>query len=138
MDQTEPIDESYSKPGFDGRLHYYKLVGNYMINIAITQNMHDYHGWLDNINGLFDMVSPFIKQPADIRLKILRCGKHINSLSNCCLIKSNQVVLNKHIETELHDLTQTIYKSAKHMLLPISEDSNNEFDEDDFFEGSDL
>jgi len=137
MENIEPND-SYSKPGFDGRLHYYKLVGSYMYAIAQHQAIHDYKGWLDNINGLFDLVTPFIPDNNKLDEEITKCEKIIDNLGNGCINRSNQLIINRHIEQQLHNLTKSLYKSAKHMLLPISSKTEGTFSEADFLEGSDL
>ena len=138
----EKLDEldNFSKPGFDGRQQYYKLVGNYMIAIAMYQSIHDYNSWLDNIHGLFDMVIPFIRNEdaKKIEKKIQECRKLIDNLNQSCMNKTNQALLNRHIELQLHDLTQTLYKCSKHMLLPFSEDHGTDLSEEAFFSGSDL
>lgn len=139
---TEPTapfdDESFSKPGFDGRLQYYKVVGGFMKGIAESSIMNDYDRWFNLLNCLFDMVSPFIKKPDDLAKDIAVVEKKVYGYLGSCSNKNNQHVLNRAIESELHVLTRKIYGAAKHMLLPIQEDEDKEYSSEEFFRGSDM
>ena len=59
--KPEPIDNSYSKPGYDGRLKYYEHLKSYWDAIAKTSFSDDYAGWKKLLRGYFARTKAFIK-----------------------------------------------------------------------------
>lgn len=133
----EAAEDQYSKPGFDGRLHYYKIVGGFMRGIAQASIDNNYDVWFNLLNCMFDLVSPFIRDSKEIETLLTTVENKVYN-SNNCSNQSNQNVLNRNLERELHKVTRKLYQSAKHMLLPISDETNTEYSSEEFFRGSDL
>lgn len=121
--------ESVRKPGYDGRLKYYDLVGDYMEAIAACQNSGNLEGWRTNLRGLLSMTRPYMKTTDATEVLSL-----LQNSAGWSVI-TNPAFRGKAIET-LHDATDKLYEGAKHMMLPASlDDEDNDWDEDEVISG---
>jgi hypothetical protein len=132
-------NERYTKPGFDARIHYYDIVKAYMINIVYTTVSGDYPKWMLLIRSLYNLICPYIKTPEALKKKIMDTQRRVDQWTIFkCTNRANQMVADSYIENKLQELTEELYTSAKHMLLPIKSDEITEYDTREFIEGSDL
>lgn len=138
IDDNTNNDESFDKPGYDGRLQYYKIIGGFMKGISESSLSNNYDAWFNLIHCMFDMVCPFIRKPDELKKEIEKVEKIVYSNSSTSTNHSNQYILNRNVEKKLHELTGKLYTAAKHMLLPIQEETDTEYSTEEFFRGSDL
>ena len=131
---------SFSKPGFDGRLQYYEVLKKYMMGIATASLESDYLAWLRLLNGLFALVKAFVpNQGKDIKNKLISVKSNFANYNSGVMNDNiNRSLVLSTLDDELQEITECLFVSAKHMFLPTSEDGEDEFDMKDFMQGSDL
>ena len=131
------MEEKYTKPGFDARIHYYEVLKKYMLNLSIAPLQGDTIDWLQLVNGFFGLVQPYIK-PTDAKKTKEELNKiklQIN-LMQTMTVNQNKSTVDNYIRNALQECINNLYKHAKHMLLPIKDEDNDEWSEEDFKRGS--
>jgi len=137
-DDEEP--KIYTKPGYDGRLEYFKVLKDYMINIANAQFMGDFAAWLRLLRGMFALVQPYIN-PVDatkINAMITTIRQQYTTINSDTIHGCNKKVINGFLDNKLQTLMELLYTSSKHLLLPTQPVDDDEYDFDSFAKGSDL
>jgi len=142
MEEEVPENKGYTKPGFDGRLHYYKIIAWYIGEISSASFDGRYSQWHRYLRGLLSLVKPFIKpddgKTLEADLKVIR-EELLPYDNNVGMTKDNKINISTTIDGRLQKVTDDLYCSAKHMLLPTKDDGeNDEYDSEEFFRGSDL
>lgn len=130
--------DSFSKPTYDGRLHYYNQLSKWVEAISLSCNNEDYYNWFMNLRGYYVLIKPFIrtKDITDVDKKIKKIHNKLIILSSTQqnLSLSSKLGLSK----DLFDLNENLYKYSRHLLLPITDEEESDYDEDGFMRGSDL
>lgn len=133
-------DERTTKPGFDARKHFYELMSKYLNNIAIAQYSRDVEGWATLIQGILSLVRPYVKsddcKAIDNRLKVIISNRELLRRSPLLRISSNRSIIDSNHLAELQQITDNLYLTAKHLMLPTKGDDETEFDEKTFKGGS--
>lgn len=137
----EDEEERFTKPGFDARKQYNEVLKQYILRIAEAQLTTDLNLWLTLLDGLFSIVQPFI-DPAkakeiDAKLNNIRIEMNNWAYQRVQGEASNAVV-HGYKTNLLSEATKLMYMHARHILLPVSDERMNDFDDDEFLRGSDL
>ena len=131
--------EKFTKPGFDGRLAYFKLVEDYLTDIRLAAYSNKTRDWFETLLNFTTFVTPFIKPGDSDKLE-----KQITKIDNMFInaanfgSKTNQVVVNYNISKEIRQLNNDLFKFAKHILLPIKDESDDNFNMEKWMKESDL
>lgn len=136
MDDLENENKGFSKPSFDGRLEYYKVMKQYMMNIAQASSMGDFVMWYRMLNGMFAIVKGFIRpvDAVDVRKKLDSIKRNINMLNSSTLRPTKNIMFS--IDFSLQSITEDLYVASKHLLLPVDLEEMTDISEDDFLGGS--
>lgn len=130
--------EDFTKPGFDARMEYYKVVREYMVNIAKAQYESNISGWIRLLLGLFALVKGYLKPDDAKKIKEELRSVSIKLDNTKRSYSASNAVVMINVDRQLQNLTEDIYSAAKHMLLPIKDNEDDTFDEDAFTKGSDI
>lgn len=123
--------EQFRKVSFDARQHFYKVMEIYMRDVGQAQVKSDFTLWYRLEMGLISLVNPFIKKKdrEEILEKCEVIKNYLNKRNSPDARKiSNPSLLNQKIDSLLIELHFKVYDAAKHMLLPLSEVEEDEFD----------
>ena len=136
-EQYKMKEEKYTKPGFDARIHYYEVLKKYMLNLSIAPLAGDTIDWFQLANGFFGLVQPYIKpsDATDTKNELDKIKKQINQMQ-VIRVNNNRSIIDNIIRNDLQDCVNNLYKRAKHMLLPIKEEDNDEWSDEEFTRGS--
>lgn len=131
-------EEQFRKVSFDARIHYYKVVEEYMKSIAKTQAESSLEEWFRLIVGLASIIKPFIqiKDKQQIETSIDELRKKIRMRGGNSPYMKGRKVIEYVIDVELQKLTDQVYQASKHMLLPFGETEDEEFDVEAFMKRS--
>lgn len=109
------------KPGFDGRLEYFKSMSVYMQTFALYKISDNIPGMFNALEGMFILAAPYIKKKyvdeIDKELETIR--NHL-SIDN---IHAKDIAARK-----LKAVAMKVYDYGKHILLPQSMDDSIEVD----------
>jgi hypothetical protein len=127
-------DDKASAPGYDGRQSFYKLVGIIIDNSYIAMRSHDYNAWFRELRMIFNMFDAWISTNGRKEIKVImdKVKGNLNILSNNNSTSEMGIVY-VLIEDQLFDLQNTLIKNTKHMWLPSSEGSSDNFDVTEIF-----
>lgn len=130
-------EEKYTKPGFDARIPYYEVLKKYMLNLSMAPLAGDTLDWFQLANGFFGLVQPYIK-PSDAKLTKAELEKIKLQINQMQVLKTNnnKSIVDNIIRNGLQDCVSNLYKRSKHMLLPIKDEGNDEWSDEDFKRGS--
>lgn len=121
--------ESITKPTYDARLEYYRVMRHYMENVAGALQSMNFLLAVTNLRSLLSMVAPYMKASEVKQAKTLLTRARAWAKSK----KSSAV---DYTEELLHEASDTIYSSsAKQLFLPQAEVEDDEFDEKSLLEG---
>lgn len=128
--EEQQNNDSFIKPSFDGRQHFYKLLNKYQETLGFARHYDDFVTMEQSLRNFLIMVSPYIKHSKEIKaeldnIKKFLLPKFINKFRN-------------HISNKLDDITMNLFKESKYMMLPFKEEETGEFDWDEFERESDL
>ena len=132
MNNIAEVKDSIIKPSFDGRQHFYKILGDYQITLAEARYFNDYVTMEKSLRGFLQMVNPYIKTAESKTIKTLL--DQTKKFLKPQFIK----IFSDYIETLLDKATFKLFVVSKHMLLPFSEDDDGEMDWEQFMKESDL
>lgn len=136
---TETNQEKFTKPSFDGRLAYFKLVEDYLTDIRIASYSSKPKAWFETLSKFATFVTPFIRQSDSVELE--KKIKKVNDMFvNMATFGSNnnKALVELKIAQSLRELNGDLFKYAKHILLPIKDESDDKFDMKAWMGGSDL
>jgi hypothetical protein len=135
MEDTQVEKNGYTKPGYDARLQYYEVIKKYMINISNAQYYGDFASWIRLLLGMYSLLKGYVdpEKAKDIKDKLIKIRKQHNVTNPDKVISSaHKKTLNNVLDIKLQEITEDIYVCAKHMFLPISEETEEDFDENVF------
>ena len=130
--------DKFTKPGYDARLEYTELLRGRLEVINMYSSNRSFDGWLRELFVYFNLIAGFITP--DDEVKINTTLKDLNNTLNYwkhASSKNNHKILNS-MDILFRDATRLIIKASKHLLLPIKDDDEDEYDSATFFRGSDL
>lgn len=137
-EQNNNLDDIYHKPTFDGRINYHLIIKQHLELISRCIVSRDYNVWFSALSSTYALVSPFVKNPEEIKLELNKIERTIsvsNTLNNNILTKQITTILNK----QLQDTTEKIYNSSKDLFLTTkSEEFSDEFDVDKWMRESEV
>ena len=136
--QEVSMDEKkISKPGYDARLKYYEIVGDYLREIMDSIFQDDLHRLYRGLEGLSCMVTPYIDADdvTALREGLDRVDTMFSKAANS---SRHQAFFLNRVRKHLLKLYRELHVFAKHMMLPVNEEEVDEWDEEAFKRGSDL
>ena len=133
-------ETSYSKPGYDGRLQFYDIWKENMKIIALASYYADYPTWFNAIKQMYFMAQPYMPcdKAAEVKAKIKKLNNNINMISSKQSSLLHNRMIKNYIQTQLENIQEMLYLYAKHLMLPISDEDESEYDFDEFKRDSDL
>lgn len=137
MENNNSSDKQPSKPTYDGRQVYFKIVENYMAQISICQYMGDLPSWVRLARGMFSLFKAYIvDKDCQIQNRLALLEHNLNEVAKTHITKENREALYRGFDKQLQSLTDDIYMQAKLILLPVGADETTDYDKDDFLRGS--
>jgi len=141
IEKTEDKETSVS---FDGRLHYYKVLGLYLEDIRTFSNLNNYNNWYITLRRMFSMVCGLIKRSDEEQIR-----KELEELKNLLRqsigfsnLRNSDMIIQSLIIDKLNDLTDNIIKASKRLLVPVNNDEygydEDDWDEEAFMKASDM
>lgn len=131
-----PIDR-YSKPSYDGRLHYHEVVKSYMVAISNASITGDFPAWIRLIRGLWALTHSYINPKMKPGVKTLL--DDLNRKNLTINMKTMSTMEAKYWDIQLdillQEITEKLYEATKDLLLPIKDDDDEDFDVDSFTKG---
>lgn len=116
------------KPSYDARLIYYDNLRIYMDNLAHAFNSRDLSSQLINLNGIYMLSSPYIKQKYKDELEVL-----FDKIEN--LMKVNNQLVKDQVQKNIQQLSRKLFDYSKHLMLPQGmDDSAEEVDWEKFIQ----
>jgi hypothetical protein len=116
------------KPSYDARLIYYDNLRIYMDNLAHAFNSRDLSSQLINLNGIYMLSSPYIKQKYKDELEEL-----FDKIEN--LMKVNNQLVKEQVQKNIQQLSRKLFDYSKHLMLPQGmDDSAEEVDWEKFIQ----
>lgn len=116
------------KPSYDARLIYYDNLRIYMDNLAHAFNLRDLSSQLINLNGIYMLSSPYIKEKYRIELEDL-----FDKVEQ--LMKVNNQMVKEQAQKNIQKLSRKLFDYSKHLMLPQGmDDSAEEVDWEKFIQ----
>jgi len=117
-----------SKPGYDARLGYHKILEDIMNNISTAIIKNDIQLWVRSLNAYYNHVYAFISKDKDIK-------ERLRNISRQVLFTKIQLTpgTKMHLIEKIMDINLELFEQSKYILLPISDSDISEMDMDDMF-----
>lgn len=131
----ENLDEDITKVEYDARQQYYIILRGYLANIASASAMGEHSAWLRLLRGMFNLVNPFIsrKDSEYIKKQMVFLSKQRSSIDG---YRINEKQLQAFMDDRLNEITEKLYMSCRHLLVPVRMATMDDFDEDEFLRQS--
>ena len=133
------MENTYTKPGFDARIQFYEHLKEWMNQIARATITSDFYALYIALSNYCVLVEPFIRPEAVIKLEgmlkdlekeVMGLGRPIN--------KRGLSIQNFSLQQKFLSFKKELYIASKHMMLPVKEEEQQDFDDKAFEEGSSL
>ena len=94
--------------------------------------------WLRELYIYHNLISGYISPVNDEEIgeELEKLGNSLNTFQR--MNNRGSMIVQNNIDKRFRDSTRKLIKFSKHLLLPIKDEDNTEFDEEEFFRGSDL
>ena len=128
-------DESFHKPGYDGRLAYIDVMKEFMMAISKSSIAMDYPLWFNSLRGYFSVTSPFMssKDRVEIKQQFKKIETRHKSIMNASISEDNKNnLLDSSLCGSLHEVTDMMYSKTRHLLLPANYEDEDELTEEGF------
>jgi len=123
-------EESYKKPSYDGRQHYYKLWEQLMTSKAIAVVNNNYVLEERSLRALLDISRPFMREKDAEEV-----DSNLNKATSL-LARRKDSRVDFAIQKYLNEASKHLMEGTKRLMLPISEEGPTDFDEEEFLRGS--
>jgi len=131
----------YKKPGYDGRLHYVQTLNTIIVNIHEASVEESHHRWCNLLFTALNQVAGFVDTTKHTKLydDLKRIYGKIHLYNSPNIRNKINLSLNiNNLNIKLHEITKDYIFMSRHLLLPVSDDDEQEFDWDKYAKESDL
>lgn len=124
---TEVIQQKDGKPSYDARQGRSKLLLDCLNKLLYCQQTDEYNMWLKYLRNIYYICSPYkIDSDQKIKKEIEHTTKLINIYYSQIGMLNSNIVFKK-----LNDLTEIVLITYKDQFMITTDESNDEFKEDD-------
>lgn len=134
-------EESYNKPGYDGRLEFYKHLKDYWDGLSNSALSGDLDIWIRYLRGYFartrEFIRPKLREEISKKFVILNQLNLKLNLGGAMGQVDKFILENKMINT-IQLLEDDLFSGTKALLLPMKAEEEEEWDIQQFLRESDL
>ena len=133
--------ENKGKVAYDGRLEYYKHLRDYWDGLKNASINSDINMWLKYLRGYYSRTMGFISSNEKTKLSNLfnEVSSKLNRLqAGMNTFFKNDILEELLVHNKLQEIEDMLFFATKNMLVPFTNDDDDDFDEDNFFKESDL
>lgn len=133
-----PKEEASYKTSFDGRQMYYQVMGKFMMAQKVSALQGSVRDWYRGIRILFNMCQAYIDPSEVDRIKKLFAAidGEMVKYDHAKLPKS-KAIIGGNIERSLLELEEELHTAARAVFLPVKEQRETKWDDEEFLRGSD-
>ena len=134
------MENTYTKPGFDARTHFYEHLKEWLNQIARATITSDFYALYIALSNYSILVEPFIRPEAVTKLKALQkeLEKETIAYQTRPINKKGLSMQNFSLQQKFLNYKEELYIASKHLMLPVKEEEQQDFDDKAFEEGSSI